>query len=132
MVSSFSIFFLAAFYFYFKQYYRKLIAAKTAGTNDGPALTVLLERKLMIFPAGIIAIALLYLFSFTLMNLYPDVDNVKSSRRVVDIAAIILCTVIFFMDKRELDKKLSVKKPPVKPQDINEPGIDIPEKDEII
>lgn len=131
MVSSFSIFFIIAFYLYFKQYYEKLIHLKVTGIDEIAALKKKLTRKLMIFPAGIVAIVLLYAISFTLMNLYPDVDNVKSSRRVVDVAATLLCMVVFFIDKRELDTRLSAKQTqPVK--DNNEPGIAIFEDVDIV
>ena len=128
MVSSFSVFFIVAFYFYFKQHYTKLIAAKIDGSEEEDIWHKKLKRKLMIFPAGVVAIVLLYGISYTLMNLYPDTDvDVKSSRRVVDIVAVLMFVAVFFVDKLEIDKRLSFKKSTAPPLDKNEPGIDIPE-----
>src|ERR1700712_98329 len=102
MVSSFSIFFIVAFYFYFKQHYTKLIAAKIEDETEKETWNKKLKRKLMIFPAAVVAFVVFYAISFTLMNLYPDTDvDVKSSRRVVDVVAALLFVAVFFIDKRE-------------------------------
>lgn len=132
MVSSFSIFFIIAFYFYFKQRYTKLIDAKIEDPGERVMLHKNLKRKLMILPAGAIAVIILYIISFLLMRAYPDVDNVKESRRVVDAVAVVIVMVLFVFDKREIDERLNVKKPHLPPVDVNEPGIDIPENEEIV
>ncbi|EHQ29945.1 hypothetical protein [Mucilaginibacter paludis] len=110
MISSLCIIFLIIFYVYFKQYYEKLIAAKLQMDDEKRIWTKKLNRILLTMPAGIIAIVILYAISFTLMSLYPEVENVKSSRRVVDVVAVLFCLALFFWDKKELDKKLGSTK----------------------
>jgi len=128
MVSSFSIFFMVAFYFYFKQQYTLLIDAKIENITEKNSWLKKLNRKLMIFPAAVVAIVVLYAISFTLMNVYPDADvDVKSLRRIVDIIAVVMFIAVFFIDKREMDKRLNIKKSSLPRIDKNEPGIDIPE-----
>jgi hypothetical protein len=133
MVSSFSIFFIVAFYFYFKQHYEKLIAAKIEDFAERESYLKKLKLKLMIFPAGAVAIVVLYAISYTLMHLYPDSDvDVKSLRRVVDAVAVIMFAAVFLIDKRELDRRLRMKRRTEPPMDKNEPGIDIPEPEDVI
>lgn len=128
MVSSLSIFFAAAFYFYFKQYYQNLISARVQDAAERGVYLLKLKRKLMIFPVGAITIVVLYAISYTLMHLYPDTEiDVKSSRRIVDVAAVLLFVAVFMIDKMELDMRLKPKKRTTAPTDKNEPGIDIPE-----
>lgn len=111
MVSSLCVFFLVACYLFFKQHYQKLVDTQIEDTEQRKVWNTKLKRKLMILPFGIIAIFVLYAISYTLMKVYPDVDNVKASRRVVDIVTALACFGIFFWDKRELDKKLGTQKP---------------------
>jgi len=133
MVSSFCIFFIVAFYFYYKQHYEKLIVAKIEDIAERDIYLRKLKLKLMIFPAGAVAIVVLYAISYTLMHVYPDSDvDVKSLRRVVDAAAVIMFAAVFMLDKRELDQRLRVKKKHELPVDKDEPGIDIPESEEIL
>ncbi|MEO6521191.1 MAG: hypothetical protein ABIN91_05925 [Mucilaginibacter sp.] len=133
MVSSLSIFFIVAFYFYFKQHYEKLIAAKIDDIAERESYLKKLKMKLMIFPAGAVAIVVLYAISYTLMRLYPDSDvDVKSLRRIVDAAAVIMFAAVFMIDKRELDHRLRMKKKIEPLIDKNEPGIDIPEPVDVI
>jgi hypothetical protein len=126
------VFFIVAFYFYFKQYYEKLIVAKIDHIPEQRIWKSKLKKKLLIFPAGIIAIFLLYAISYVLINRYPDVENVKSSRRAVDVVATVMCLAVFIFDKRELDKRLYTKKKAEQPLDKSEPGIDIPEPEDTI
>ena len=133
MVSSLSIFFIVAFYFYFKQHYEKLIAVKIEDIAERESYLKKLKLKLMIFPAGAIAIVVLYAISYTLMHLYPDSDvDVKSLRRIVDAATVLMFAAVFVIDKRELDNRLRIKKKTELPIDKNEPGIDIPEPEDVI
>jgi phosphoglycerol transferase MdoB-like AlkP superfamily enzyme len=110
MISSLSILFLVTCYFYFKQYYEKLMNTQIKDAEERKLWKDKLTKKLMIIPVGVVAVIVLYIISFTLMRLYPDVENVKSSRRVVDVVAALACVGIFFMDKRELDKRLATDK----------------------
>jgi Na+/H+ antiporter NhaD/arsenite permease-like protein len=132
MVSSFSIFFIVAFYFYFKQYYEKHIAFKIKDEEEQKQWLKILKKKLMIFPAGMVAVVVLYGISFTLMYLYPEVENVKLSRRIVDAFTALICVGTFYIDKRVIDRRLNIKPPTIRPDDINEPGIDIPEREDVV
>ena len=109
MISSLSIFFLLACFLYFKQYYETLIDVKFDDVAIQKTWKKKLMRKLMVLLVGVGVIAVLYAVSFTLMRLYPDMDNVKLSRRIVDLVATAVCIGLFFLDKRELDKELVVK-----------------------
>ena len=109
MISSLSIFFLLACFLYFKQHYEGLISIRFIEAEASKNWKKKLMRQLFVFLIGVGVIILLYGVSFTMMKLYPDMDNIKISRRIVDIVTTIVCIGLFFLDKRELDKELVVK-----------------------
>lgn len=109
MISSITVLFLLTCYLYFKQLYTKLIDSQVEDTAEKLAWAGKLKKKLIIFPIGAGIIVLLYIASYTTMKLAPDLENVKLIRRVADIAATGICAFLFYLDKRELDKRLVVK-----------------------
>jgi hypothetical protein len=113
MISSITVLFLLTCYLYFKQLYTKLIDSQIENAGEKLIWARKLKKKLIVFPVGAGIIVLLYVASYTIMKLAPDLENVKLIRRVADIAATGICVFLFFLDKRELDKKLVVK--PVDP-----------------
>jgi hypothetical protein len=60
------------------------------------------------------------------------VENVKLSRRIVDAFTALICVGTFYIDKRVIDRRLNIKPPTIRPDDINEPGIDIPEREDVV
>jgi len=113
MISSITVLFLLTCYVYFKQLYTKLINSEIESTDEKLIWAKKLRKKLIIFLVGAGIIVLLYLASYTIIKLAPDLENVKMIRRVADIAATGMCVFLFYLDKRELDKKLVVE--PVDP-----------------
>jgi len=113
MISSITVLFLLTCYLYFKQLYAKLIDSQVESVDEKVIWTKKLKKKLIIFPLGAGIIVLLYIGSYTIMKLAPELENVKMIRRIADIAATGICAFLFYLDKRELDKKLVVK--PVDP-----------------
>jgi hypothetical protein len=103
-------------YVYFKQYYTNLIATRVEGDEQRKIWTDLLTKKLIIFPLGVIIVVILYMCSFTIIHLAPNIENVKLIRRIADIATILICAVLFYLDKLDFDKKLAkLTTPPSSP-----------------
>jgi hypothetical protein len=111
MISSITVIFLVTCYLYFKQYYKKLIDAQIEDTDQATLWNAKVKKKLIVFPLGAVIIVVLYITSFTIIRLMPDLENVKLYRRIADIAATGICVFLFYLDKRELDTKLVVKVP---------------------
>ncbi len=106
MISSVSCVFMITCYAYFKQYYEKLIAAQIHDETLRKNWAVLLKKKLIIFPLGVVIVVILYACSFTIIRLAPTIENVKLIRRICDLATVAICAVLFYLDKLDLDKKL--------------------------
>ncbi|MBW4889658.1 hypothetical protein KXQ82_08020 [Mucilaginibacter sp. HMF5004] len=107
MISSVSSVFMITCYVYFKQFYKNLIDNNIEGAEQRKIWTDLLTKKLIIFPLGVVIVVILYIFSFTIIHLAPNVENVKLIRRIADLVTVLICAVLFYLDKIELDKKLA-------------------------
>jgi hypothetical protein len=94
-------------YVYFKQYYNTLIEKQVQSVEQRRVLNDFLTRKLIIFPLGVVIVVILYACSFTIIHLAPAIENVKLIRRIADFATIMICAVLFYLDKLDLDKKLT-------------------------
>lgn len=106
MISSITVLFLLTCYVYFKQFYTKLIESEIEDAGEKLIWAAKLKKKLVVFFVGAGIIVVLYIISFTIMRINPELDNVKMIRRIADLVATIICAVLFYLDKRELDKKL--------------------------
>ncbi len=111
MISTITTLFLITCYLYFKQFYGKLIDSTIENKEEAAVWTAKVKKKLTVFIVGVVIIVVLYVASFTIIKLMPDLENVKLYRRITDLAATGICVLLFYLDKRELDDKLIVKKP---------------------
>jgi len=109
MISSITILFLLTCYVYFKQFYTKLIESEIEDAGEKLVWMAKLKKKLIVFFVGAGIIVILYITSFTIMKIDPELENVKLIRRIADLVATGICAVLFYLDKAELDKKLVVK-----------------------
>ena len=109
MISSITVLFLCTCFMFFKQHYTKLINEQVEATDEKLVWATKLKKKLFIFLLGAGVIVLLYATSFTLNKVAPTLENVKTIRRIADIAVTVICAFLFYLDKAELDKKLVVE-----------------------
>ena len=112
MISSVSCVFMITCYVYFKQYYKNLIDTTIENDEQRKAWTDMLTKKLIIFPLGVVIVVILYMCSFTIIRLAPSLENVKLIRRIADIVTVMICAVLFYLDKLDMDKKLAKLTPP--------------------
>lgn len=106
MISSVTVLFLLTCYMYFKQFYTKLIESKIEDVGEKLIWTAKLKKKLIVFFVGTGIIIILYITSYTIMKINPELENVKLIRHIADLVATGICAVLFYLDKAELDKKL--------------------------
>jgi hypothetical protein len=107
MISSVSSVFMITCYVYFKQYYKNIIDTQVENIEQRKLLTDFLTKKLITFPLGVIIVVVLYMCSFTIIHLAPAIENVKLIRRIADLVTVMICAVLFYLDKVDLDKKLA-------------------------
>ncbi len=94
-------------YVYFKQYYNQLISDRIQSIEQRKLLNDFLTKKLIIFPLGVVIVVILYACSFTIIHLAPAIENVKLIRRIADLVTVMICAVLFYLDKLDLDKRIA-------------------------